>query len=109
VVSKGFLYGLYGFKEFKTMPLKCIEITTGKELWSQDGFGQGGTILVEDNVLIQGDQGQLVLAKATSEKYTELARAQVLSGKCWTMPTVANGLVFCRSTKEIVCLDLKAK
>ncbi len=109
VVSKGFLYGLYGFKEFKTMPLKCVEITTGKELWSQDGFGQGGTILVEDNVLIQGDQGQLVLAKATSEKYTELARAQVLSGKCWTMPTVANGLVFCRSTKEIVCLDLKAK
>ncbi len=109
VVYQGHLYGLFGFKQFKTEPLKCVELKTGKELWSQDGFGQGGTILVGSNVLTQGDQGQLVLTKATPEKYTELARAQVLSGKCWTAPSVANGLVFCRSTKEIVCLDLKVK
>jgi outer membrane protein assembly factor BamB len=109
VALKGHVYGLFGFKEFKTEPLKCIEIKTGKELWSQDGFGQGGTILVGENILTQGDQGQLVLTKATPEKYTELARAQVLTGKCWTAPSVANGLVFCRSTKEIVCLDLRPK
>ena len=27
-----------------------------------------------------------------------------LTGKCWTMPVVANGRLFCRSTKEIVAL-----
>jgi outer membrane protein assembly factor BamB len=109
VVYKGHIYGLFGFKEFKTEPLKCIELKTGKELWSENGFGQGGTILVGDDLLTLGDQGQLVLSKATPDKYTELARAQVLSGKCWNNPTVANGLVFCRSTKEVVCLDLRAK
>lgn len=109
IVYKGHIYGLFGFKEFKTEPLKCIELKTGKELWSESGFGQGGTILVGDNILTQGDQGQLVLTKAVPDKYTELARAQVLSGKCWTAPSVANGLVFCRSTKEIVCLDLRVK
>jgi len=32
--------------------------------------------------------------------YHEVARAQVLSDKCWTMPVVSNGLVYCRNTKE---------
>jgi outer membrane protein assembly factor BamB len=93
----------------KSSPLKCVDIKTVKELWAESGFGQGGTILVGDNILTQGDQGQLVLAKATPEKYTEIARAQVLTGKCWTAPSVVGGLVFCRSTKEIVCLDLRVK
>lgn len=109
VIYKGHIYGLFGFKEFKTEPLKCVDLKTGKELWAESGFGQGGTILVGDNILTQGDQGQLVLSKATPDKYTEIARAQVLTGKCWTAPSVANGLVFCRSTKEIVCLDLRVK
>lgn len=109
IVYKGHLYGLFGFKEYKTMPLKCIELATGQEKWSESGFGQGGNILVGENVLTLGDQGQLVLSKATPDKYTELARAQVLSGKCWNNPSVANGLVICRSTKEIVCLDLRVK
>jgi hypothetical protein len=109
-VSKdGYVYGLFGFKEFKTEPLKCVDINTGKVMWSESGFGQGGTIIVGGNLLVQGDQGQLVLAKAAPDKYTELARAQVLSGKCWTMPVVANGHIFCRSTKEIVCLDVRPK
>jgi outer membrane protein assembly factor BamB len=109
VVKEGYVYGLFGFKEFKTEPLKCIDIKTGKLQWSESGFGQGGTIIVGGNLLVQGDQGQLVLAKAAPDKYSELARAQVLTGKCWTMPVVANGHIYCRSTKEIVCLDARAK
>ncbi len=107
VVKDGYVYGLFGFKQYKTMPIKCIELKTGKEIWSEDGFGQGGTIVVGDNILIQGDQGQLVLIKATPEKYTELARAQILSGDCWNNPSVANGYVLSRSKSQIVCLDLR--
>lgn len=102
----GYVYGLFGFKQFRTEPLKCIDIKTGKEIWSHDGFGQGGCILVDGCILIQGDQGQLVLAEATPKGYHELARCQPLSGKCWTMPTLANGRVYTRSTKEAVCLDI---
>jgi outer membrane protein assembly factor BamB len=109
LVKDGYLYGLFGFKEFKTEPLKCVEIATGKEVWSQKGFGQGGLILVGNDLLIQGDQGQLVLAQASPAGYKEIARAQPLAGKCWTMPVLANGRVYTRSTKELVCLDLGGK
>ena len=109
VVRGGHVYGLFGFKQYKTMPIKCVELATGKIVWSEDGFGQGGTIIVGDNILIQGDQGQLVLIKATADKYTELARAQILTGDCWNNPAVANGYVISRSKNQIVCLDLRVK
>ena len=41
VYKDGYLYGLYGFKEFNTEPLKCIEVKTGKEKWSPRGLRPG--------------------------------------------------------------------
>jgi len=109
VQAGGYIYGLFGFKQFGSEPLKCVELATGKELWSQNGFGQGGLILVDGHLLIQGDQGQLVLVKADPKAYSEVARAQVLGGKCWTMPVISDAFVYCRNPKEAVCLDLHGK
>ena len=111
VCKDGYLYGIYGFKEFGRAPLKCIEIQTGKEVWSQSGFGSGGgTILVGDShVLVQSDRGPLVLAEASPKGYKELARCQPLGGKCWTMAIVSGGKIFARNTKEGVCLDVSMK
>jgi outer membrane protein assembly factor BamB len=107
VCKDGFLYGVFGFKEFGKAPLKCVEIATGREKWSQSGFGSGGaTILVDDLVLVQGDRGPLVLAEAKPDAYNEITRAQVLGGKCWTMPVMSNGRIYERNTKEGVCLEV---
>jgi len=110
VCKDGYLYGIFGFKELGTAPLKCVEIATGKELWSQPGFGSGGgTILVDGHVLVQGDQGTLVLVEAVPKAYKEVARAQVLGGKCWTMPVISNGRLYARNTKAGICLDVSVK
>ena len=107
VCKDGYLYGICGFKQFGTAPLECTEIATGKKMWSQPGFGSGGaTILVDDLVLVQGDRGPLVLVEAKPDRYREIARAQPLGGKCWTMPVVSNGRIYARNTKEGVCLDV---
>lgn len=104
VCRDGYLYGLFGFKEFGRCPMKCVELATGKVMWSQEGFGPGGTILVDGQVLVLGDAGQLVLVEATPKGYAEVARAKVLNGKCWSTPSLSNGRVYARSTKEAVCL-----
>jgi len=109
VCKDGYLYGMYGFKEFATEPLKCIEIATGKEMWSQTGFGQGGLSLVGDKLVCQGDAGQIVMVAADPKEYRELAKVKPLDGKCWNLPVVSDGKLFARSTKEIVCLDVSGK
>ena len=108
VGKDGYLYGIFGFKDFGKAPLNCVDISTGKEIWSQPGFGSGGgTILVGGtHVLVQSDKGPLVLVEATPKGYNELARAQPLGGKCWTMAVVSGGRIFARNTKEGVCLDV---
>ncbi|TAK93266.1 MAG: alcohol dehydrogenase [Verrucomicrobia bacterium] len=106
VCKDGYLYGIYGQGQNATAPLKCVELATGKELWSQPGFGGGGaTILVDGCVLAQSDRGPLILVEAKPDAYHELARAQIYGGQCWTMPVVSNGKIFARNTKEGFCLD----
>lgn len=102
----GYLYGLY-----KNGPaLRCIEMATGKEVWTQGGFGWGGaTILVDGHVLVQDDKGTIVLIEATPTGYHEVARTQPLGGKCWTMPSFSGGRIYARSTTEAVCLDVLGK
>ncbi len=109
VCVEGYLYGLCGQAQFGKAPLKCVELATGKVMWSKDGFGMGGCLLVDGRVMVLSDAGDLVLVKPTPTEYSEVARSHILSGKCWNAPAVSNGRVYARSTKEGVCLDLSPK
>ncbi len=109
VLYKGHLYGMFQFKEYGSGPVKCVEVATGKVKWEKPGFGPGQVILAGDKVLALSDAGELVLIDTNSEAYTELARADVLDGKCWGSPVVSNGRVYARSTKEAVCVDVSGK
>ena len=49
-----------------------------------------------------------LVAEASPTSFTPISRAQVLGGKCWTVPTLANGRIYCRNAKgDLVCLDVK--
>ena len=54
------------------------------------------------------DGGELLIAGASPKGFSQLARGSVLEGKCWTVPALANGRVYCRSFKgELACVDLR--
>jgi len=102
---KGKLYGIFGFKEYGKAPLQCVDLLTGEICWTKDGFGPGNLIRSDNTLLILSDDGYLVVADATSEKYNERLRRKVLQGKCWSTPTMSNQLLFLRSTEEMVALS----
>ena len=109
VAKDGHLYGMFQFKEYGNGPMKCIDIANGTVKWEQAGFGPGQVILAGDRVIALSDAGELVLVEANPTAYKELARADVLEGKCWSTPILANGRIFARSTKEAICLDVSGK
>jgi outer membrane protein assembly factor BamB len=106
VVFDGHLFGMFQFKEYGTGPVKCVDVKTGEVKWEKNGFGPGHVIGVDRHVLALSDTGELVLIEAATGSYKEVARADVLPGKCWTTPVVAGGRVFARSATEAVCLDV---
>jgi outer membrane protein assembly factor BamB len=107
VVKDGYLYGMFSFKEYGAGPLACVDIRTGEDKWGEKGFGPGQVILAGDKVIATSDKGEIVVVEATPEKYKEVTRKDVLDGKVWSYPILANGKIFARSTTEGVCLDVK--
>jgi len=105
VYHDGHLYGMFSFKNYGDGPVKCVELKTGKVKWEQKGFGPGNLILAGSRLLALGDAGQLVLIEATPDSYRELARADILKGKCWSTPILSGGRIYARSTLEGVCLE----
>lgn len=100
VFYEGFLYGT------DRAILKCVEAGTGKETWKQRGFGEGSLIFADGHLIVLGTSGNLALVEATPAAYKEKAGAQVLSGRCFTAPALANGKLYLRNETEMVCLDL---
>ena len=99
---------MFSFKDYGEGPMKCVELETGEEKWSQSGYGPGNCILAGELLLVLADDGHLALVEPTPEKYKEIARAKVLDGKCWSTPVLSDGRIYARSTTEAVCLDVSA-
>jgi len=106
VVKDGFLYGMFSFKKYGEGPLACVDIRTGEDKWAEKGFGPGQVILAGDKIIATSDKGEIVVVEAKPDKYKEVARKDVLDGKVWSYPILANGKIFARSTTEGVCLDV---
>ena len=75
--------------------------------WEQPGFGAGNVLVVNGQIVALSDKGEVVVAKATPEAYTEITRAKIITGKCWTTPALSDGRLYVRSTKEGACVDLR--
>ena len=103
----GKLYGIFGFKEYGKAPLQCIDLLSGKILWSKSGFGPGNLIRSGNQLLVLSDDGQLVTALASPQKYIETSRYKILEGKCWSTPILTNHYLVVRSTKEAVAIGLQ--
>jgi outer membrane protein assembly factor BamB len=107
VLLDGFLYGIDGDTTTKTA-LKCLELKTGEVRWAQEGFGMGSLMLADGKLIVLSDSGELCVAQATPEGFKPTARAKVLDGKCWTVPVLANGRIYCRNARgDLVCVDVR--
>lgn len=101
----GYVYGLYGYGAWDSAALKCVEAATGNEAWSQPGFGQGNLMRVGDKLVVLGTDGNVVVVEATRTAYMEIARADMLDGKCWSSPILSDNRIYARSTTEGVCFE----
>jgi outer membrane protein assembly factor BamB len=96
---------LYGFDDGT---LKCLDAATGEERWAQRGFAKGSLLAADGHLLVLSERGVLALVEATPSAYVERARAQVLDGKTWTMPTLSDGVLYVRDQQEIKALKIAA-
>ena len=106
VYAGGYLYGFHGRQEFG-QSFRAVDFQTGKVRWSQDRFGAGSVTLAGNRLLILRENGELVLAAASPDGFTPVARAQILPATVRAYPAIAGGMVYVRNDDTLVCLDLR--
>lgn len=107
VLIDGHLYGFDGtaHRGPKTQ-FACVELATGKQKWREEGgLGCGSVIAAGKHLIILSERGELVLANASPAGLDVLTREQLLRGKCWTPPALANGRIYARNAEgDVVCV-----
>ena len=103
---------LYGFDE--KGDLQCLDWNTGELKWSESSLKkkrtQGSLMAADGKLIALGPDGELAIVEATPAGFKAISRAQILDGKCWTAPVLANGRIYCRNAAgDLVCLDVKGK
>jgi outer membrane protein assembly factor BamB len=106
VEHDGHLYGFSG--EFsKRIDLRCVDLNSGQVKWTQKDFGKGAITLADGHLFITTKKGDLVLVRASPERFEEKSRVTLL-GENRTAPTLANKRLYLRDREKILCLDLGA-
>lgn len=112
---------------------RCIDFRSGEELWSvgtgrlqrntinasgdagivsnthtsEKNIGHSTVLVVDNKLVLMNDLGELILAKASRDKYEELARTMLLGGEiCWTQPAISQKRLFVRNHSQAACVYL---
>lgn len=101
VLVEGHLFG------FDNGTLRCFNAESGERCWAKRGFGKGSVVAAGQLLFVLSDAGLVALVEATPEGYEELGRTQVMQGRSWTAPSMANGRLYVRDFDEIVSLDIR--
>jgi len=103
-IHKDHIYG------FEGLSLTCVDIKNGDRKWKEGRYG-GQLLLLADQdlLLLLTEKGELVLVKAVSDKFTELAKFPAIEGKTWNHPVLVDDILLVRNTKEMVAFKLSLK
>ncbi len=95
---------VYGFDDVNFV---CLDVRNGKRQWKEFGFDKGSLIAADGRLIVLGAEGTLALVAAEPKAYRELSRFQHADERCWTVPSLADGRLYVRNRKTLVCYDVK--
>ena len=118
IIKGDHIYGADSYGE-----MRCLDIKTGDRVWEDTSVvprNRWATIHIiqaDDREIIQNDQGELLMTNLSPKGVGESSRAKLLDrttaqlnrrgGVTWSHPAIANGKIYARNDKELVCASLE--
>jgi len=115
IVHDGYLYGSSG-RHPAEAELRCIELATGKIMWSQPDLTRSSLLMVDGHFICLTESGELLLLKVDRQKYDLVSRMELyksgdpesslLRPYCWAAPILSHGLLYVRGNDNLLCFEL---
>jgi outer membrane protein assembly factor BamB len=87
--------------------MQCMDVKTGEQKWKGGRYGHGQILLVDDLIIVQTEQGPVVLIEANPKKLVELGKVDALSSKTWNCPALAGRYLLVRNDTEAACYEVE--
>lgn len=112
----GYVYGSSG-RHTQTAELHCVELATGKVMWSQSRLTRSSLLMVNGHFLCLGEDGTLMLLKVNPKRFEQIAEFELRDKKGeplldypgWAAPIVSHGLLYLRGNDRLVCVEMFAE
>jgi len=100
VLYGGFVYGL------DDGILECVEPKVLARKWKDGRYGHGQILLAGDRLIVQAENGTVVLVEPSPEKLIERGRLAALSSRTWNNPALVGRMLLVRNDREAACYEL---
>ncbi len=113
---EGYLYG-YSGRHSRGCELRCIELRTGKVIWSHRVHERGSLLYADGHFVSLGEFGTLTLIRPNPKKMEVVSQVLLtdetgdgrIKYPAWAAPVLSNGFLYLRGKDGLICLDLLPK
>lgn len=106
IVLGDHVYGHNG--DLGTITLRCLDLKTGDVKWTERQPGRATMLAAQGHLRILDENGGLRLVEARPDGYRAKGEVRdLLEFKAWAAPALAQGRLYLRDQKHLVCLDLR--
>jgi outer membrane protein assembly factor BamB len=87
----------------------CVNWYTGEVMWQEQGFARGITITNDGMLYLYTNDGDMVLARATPEKFDVVSQFSIILGtdQHFAHPIIYNGVLYVRRGDTLMAFDLR--
>jgi len=108
IVRDGRLYAFHG--DLSRFGLRCLEVETGKLLWTQPYPGRVGFVWAEGHLWSVTEAGQVQLVKlGPAGASVEGEVDGLLKAKAWSQPALVGKRLYVRDERTAACLDVAGR
>jgi len=110
ILIDGYIYGYSGESGRNVGQFKCLELSSGKEMWSTNLIGQGTTTFTNGHLICQDLKGNLTLVNPDPSGFKKIGEIKSaisdVKNPAWTVPVIANGKLYLRYLQQLICYKL---
>jgi outer membrane protein assembly factor BamB len=111
ILIDGYIYGYSGESSRNKGDFKCLDLKTGKEMWSSKEIGLGTCAYADGHLICLDYKGNLYLIKPSPKSFQKVGEMKnaipEVKALSWTGPVIANGKLYLRYMQRLICYDLR--
>lgn len=101
-MSSPVIVGDHLYLHLRNQRIQCLDLATGEEAWRTRPYGKyQSSAVLGDRILALDERGELLLYKASPEKFELIDSRQVSDDECWAHLAVCGGQVFVRELNAL--------